>query len=1191
MKTHTDKPKKDNSSADINNFSGQQGSGEYAVDNRPQAAAGKALTDQVNSSFHVQQSKALQAMVDNSSRVARLQYSLPLQHPGMLSAPVIQRVTADQEKRFKTILELAKNDKKRGAALTQINLLLTSLEADKSSAADTMRVKLQELRTTINQQSGTHKSSNKLVPPKSTDTKTPPPGKLKTISKDTSKSTATTPGKGKTPVKKNISPAPAKQVPAQPVKKEEKKVNLTGGKKTADPKLFMEFVQHLYGYLETIGPFKEEDKAALTKEIKADIGSSFSLPDEELTAAANNIIGALIFQQDDIFSEFVSQDDLLAEHQLQTHSTRGDGNCSIHALLGEENADGTLVCDNAQEIRIKHANAYSNDQLSPHAKERMDAARENTIRHFSERLLKDYASDKPFIVPERKESKDKDHAEQQPSFSQVQKRLLEAIHLANTGGYEAGIQRNVTESTFDNVLEGVTGQNIFAELVGSGVLTKEGAVINPGITVHDISGVLPFPMQGKAPAIFELLKPYIKGKINSKPFVEKALADPDVKEAYLALLKHQHHWLNAEQLEALAYEHGKSLQLFENDLMGGLQVTDTVNAGEGRPLVRIYSSGTHFERLDPLTASTPSDNAGKAGVSPAQPGDAFQEGMYARGRAQYHSPFSAASNKKRTTADYRARYAHGLGHGIRISASVLKLVNTISQSGTLKIKFKTDQEHLMALSMAALWHDAANKAEDDKLAENKQGELFEKTVTANSVKTPPDPSKKAAYTWATACLKLKGAISHSGKQWNDMSAEEQGAAIIAGADSYEYVRSYKHMQKRYAPEKNILVKSGAMSPENDKEHFKAVMELILDTAGNTGGAQTPYPRPHKVSGDFEFRGIDAVKDPKSPLHTAFEKFATGVPEKSPADILSILYGFSSSSSASEVPETATKSGQKQGGRKDNTTNNAGKRVIKFFPRDRHRKPIRNEIPKDGGFFTQGVAPGFKKLPGNTVKPPDVNADQALALVHGIHADHVAGAFKNGFLSSAYMREGPYGKYSRPADKTGGGGLGVYTRAVGKAHTRWPAHGQGVGSGDAKIQIVLDPKILTSDAVWRHSSTDLMGNTPGGKAARSSRQGNQLDSFDLWEQQSEAERNDTFNKNISSPGSSGFSGNEQMFWERIPLKGNVTAIICKTAKQQEKIIRELGGNPEEGYVIYGGQQIPVIISGKDDTLADALDSKK
>jgi hypothetical protein len=379
-----------------------------------------------------------------------------------------------------------------------------------------------------------------------------------------------------------------------------------------------------------------------------------------------------------------------------------------------------------------------------------------------------------------------------------------------------------------------------------------------------------------------------------------------------------------------------------------------------------------------------------------------------------------------------------------------------------------------------------------------------------------------------------------------------------------------------------------------------VKKLILKTAGNTGGAATPLLKPHEVAKDFEFRGIEAVKDPKSPIHSAFEEFAQGSTEGTPADILSILHTFSSSSPVPSVPKASIEGGSpppgnitrsvKPGVAKDLTTDVNKKRIIDFYPRDRHRRRTR-EIPKNGKFFTQGMPPEFKKPSDMSVKTPAVDVAATQALVHGIAVAFVPEAFKNGFISSAYMREGPFGKYSRQSDKEGGGGLGVYTRAVGKNHTKWPTHGKGVGSGEAKIQIVLDPKILTSDAVWRHSSTDLRGNLPGGQAAKRGHVGNKLDSFDLWEQQSEVERNATFNRSINDKNEEGLGNNEQLFWEQIPLKGNVIAIICKTKQQQAEIIAAIGGNAEEGYIMYDGQNIPVIVTEKDDMLVGTLNSNK
>ena len=76
------------------------------------------------------------------------------------------------------------------------------------------------------------------------------------------------------------------------------------------------------------------------------------------------------------------------------------------------------------------------------------------------------------------------------------------------------------------------------------------------------------------------------------------------------------------------------------------------------------------------------------------------------------------------------------------------------------------------------------------------------------------------------------------------------------------------------------------------------------------------------------------------------------------------------------------------------------------------------------------------------------------LVHGLGANHAKTAIEAGVITSAYYREGPGGDYPRAADKQFGGGLAVYTRAVGVKHAAWPCSGYGGGSNEDKVQFVL-----------------------------------------------------------------------------------------------------------------------------------------
>ncbi|NLR58279.1 hypothetical protein HGH93_09230 [Chitinophaga polysaccharea] len=1216
MKTQLNKTQQHKAPENMGNSSAITENSGQAIDNRPQTIAERALLAQVENSTHLEHATVLQAMANNSLVIKQSQSfqamadagrtSEPLRVVPPIVSPLIQRVTGDQEKRFAAIRKMANERGEKTKMLAEINTFLEDIKTDTSVRANVMRTNLNRWKVAANRPSMSahlRKTPTHKLPDKNSTARINKPDSFSPNEKAISSSTVKKPESVVSVPKEEISISPGKEE-LSTIDNLEKEEDIIQG-------IPREFIYDLHARAETLLFFTNVNKVMMREYITNEISSYFDVDEKVLHETSSNILEGLTFDEGKADYTLSSQSDHLGTFGLKPQPTLGDGNCSIHALLGTPNDTGTLVCENAQEIRRQLAENYSNELLSPEAMELMHAGRNNTIRHVSYNLLQEHINNEGSSMKvSGKEGTDKEKSEEsgkELSIGELRNNLQWAIHAANADNYEASINKHITETTFNDVIEGISGGEILQELVKLNVVGDDGTVINPGIKAEELMGVLPERMQVKASSIYELLKPYKKGKIDTELFLKSALEKREVHDAYLALLKHQYHWLNAEQLEALAIIHGKSIQLFENDFMGGVQKTAPVNVAAEKPIIPIYSSGTHFERL--VTVDDPGKFADTGKVSSGEipedvsPTDVFQQGMYNLAREEYHSPFKNVSNKRKTDEKYRARRAHGLGHGLRISASVLKLVNTISQSSSLQIKFSTDQDHLAALSMAALWHDAANMREDDKLAEGKQGQLFEEKFRENSKSMPIEGIKEEAYKWAIRCLKLKGTVSISKKKWNDMTSEEQGAALIAGADSYEYVRSYPDMKGSYKRDRNILFSSGAMDKSKDSEHFDAVMKLILDTAGNTGGAKTSVENPAELASYFEYHGIEAVKKSDSLLHAAFAEFANTGTQAGPVDILGILNTFSGPSPTSRATAPSSKkrlekknvllkkkitiSVIRTSDAKKDSSASTKRRLINFYPRSSSGTRITKTIPKEGTFFKQGKTPEFRSAnkPG---KPKEVDAENALALVHGISSEYIPGAFKSGFLSSAYMREGPYGNYSRDADRLGGGGLAVYTRAVGKKHIKWPAHGYGVGSGDKKAQIVLHPKILASDMVWRHSSTDLMGNAPGGEAAKKLDTARTLDTFDLWQQQTESGRNSAFNSAINQDSPEGVSNNEQMFWERIPLPSNVIAIICKSEEDKRRLIENMGGKAEDGYILYHGEKIPVIVAGDDDTLAAVLE---
>lgn len=213
------------------------------------------------------------------------------------------------------------------------------------------------------------------------------------------------------------------------------------------------------------------------------------------------------------------------------------------------------------------------------------------------------------------------------------------------------------------------------------------------------------------------------------------------------------------------------------------------------------------------------------------------------------------------------------------------------------------------------------------------------------------------------------------------------------------------------------------------------------------------------------------------------------------------------------------------------------RTIRFTPRV---GGVKQDIEAVGGRYAQGDPPPLKA--DDPTKPAvAVKLAQTACLVHGMAPEHLAGALASGELGSAYRRVGPFGAYGRDMDKRGGGGLAVYTRAVGTAQRDWQAKGYGVGSSPTKVQLVLSPTFLEGSTTWRASSTDGAGKVPGASDADvAAVTRGEKDVYDLWGAQSERGRALAFNGTVTGPKQ---MNNEQLHWERVPLAGNLKAVVC------------------------------------------------
>ncbi len=255
------------------------------------------------------------------------------------------------------------------------------------------------------------------------------------------------------------------------------------------------------------------------------------------------------------------------------------------------------------------------------------------------------------------------------------------------------------------------------------------------------------------------------------------------------------------------------------------------------------------------------------------------------------------------------------------------------------------------------------------------------------------------------------------------------------------------------------------------------------------------------------------------------------------------------------------------------------------------KKFKDPTPDQQGPFNQGVAPALKPQPGGKAAP-NLNLDNAACLVHGLAPEHMASALQEGSLSSAYRRVGPYGSYSRDADKRGGGGLAVYTRAVGAHQNQWQAMGYGVGSNENKVQLILSPEILNKqEHTWRAAGFDGMGMVPGATKSDLVSHGGKSsgpDAWNLWGKQTESGRNNAFNSTIKD--AKHVENNEQLHWEKVPLQNTLKGAVCTSPASFQKLMEIPGAVAESGTrgtIPMGEQRIPVLLTGKDTPLLGAL----
>lgn len=255
---------------------------------------------------------------------------------------------------------------------------------------------------------------------------------------------------------------------------------------------------------------------------------------------------------------------------------------------------------------------------------------------------------------------------------------------------------------------------------------------------------------------------------------------------------------------------------------------------------------------------------------------------------------------------------------------------------------------------------------------------------------------------------------------------------------------------------------------------------------------------------------------------------------------------------------------------------------------------------DATQFDHGKRPRLKKKDLTPTQQATLDEQKARGasncscLVHGLPPHYAAQALKKKKLTSAYSREGPNGDYKRTSDRLGGGALGVYTRSVGKDQD-WPAKGQGVGSGEGKVQFVMSPEVLEQPGhEWRANSTDGMGFPPGATKAMipptNERNGVLEDGRQMWEHQTEADRAAQFDASVSG---GVMANNEQLHYENVPLKGTLKAITCSDKETFDDFVRESGAKmndapPPTGMCVdLDGEKIPVLLVNPDASLVATL----
>ncbi len=883
--------------------------------------------------------------------------------------------------------------------------------------------------------------------------------------------------------------------------------------------------------------------------------------------------------------------DMLVEHGLVPQRTVPDGSCSVHAIFGEMQPEGhpkagSYYDPEFMEKRSKLSQAFISGE----------GEKEAVAHAMLKESFKDY----------------------------IEIRITE---LMNENGTITNYQNKIKENKTD--LEKIkTNINFFEKK------EKEPKIEVDDEKSEDVNSKSYIEDQKESLEYLEFK--YIENQlscslcqfIGNRPSTEKpdirkeACNSGEVKQLYANLLKSRLYWLGSTELHALATLYDVSLKLYERGL-GGLQISG--HNVEGNNPIAVYSSGSHYERLEPIEEdevlsiqSRKEDPKESKMIEKNQPSNEdsawmkWVHSMYEEAKKIYHQPFKNEKGEKtKTGTRHIARNIHGLSHVLRTVAYSIAIAHQINHNQQIESKEAVfSNKEIQALALATLFHDSANLQEFDKTAgEKKQSDKFLSSATKQSTWSKMGSLNQNVVRFAANSLKDKGAVKKS----ENYSKEERAASVIAGSDSYDFMRD--RGSKSYNPQFNKLMKINIFDRSQDESFKKLAHKLILETDGyqreEAKNEKSHDENYNLLKNEFEFRGVESILDGRSKIHKAFVNFGQQAEGVDFQQFMNIFRQFAGQSTdelgiieeksrlqtnvkiEKPKPPTAEKPTFIRSDKDDPKKHSNQTELDADIDSKNSKEPL-SEKPtfirrgkRGPKKFPQGKPSEFKS---SKLKEVKVDFDKTACMVHGIRAEHLSSVISNGYLESAYHRIGPNNDsaYGRDSDKRGGGAFGVYIRTVGRKHEKWLSKGMGVGSDSKeKVQLVLSPNVLKKIETrnWRANSSDGGGRAPGVRIDQTKELSWQDMLKELWGCQSEQDRNQQFNSVVNTDDI--LQNNEQLIWEKVDLKGNLIAIIC-TSENTFQIVSQLSAyNPDAQTITVNGENIPVVLAGDQTFLLGTL----